>query len=240
MMTWGELRDKIRESILRDIELTIGATMHWSDEEILNYFQWSVNDLCSHTAFPVELTFTDETVKDDNQGDPIFYDMAEDKEFHLDPEPYVDVDRAGIVFIERAGRVTQVKYNPAMRMGAHGYHTWPSNTLHLCEPPGKDATLYVRYFGYYPLPEQDEDPIVIPQWSIAAVCYMVGAHALGAPGLRSAMIRQWDEHGNREQNPLRVQQKWFHEMYEMLLSRYPRQNRQPLVARETNVREWQR
>jgi hypothetical protein len=219
--TWEEFRGHIREGILREID-TGDLTLEWSDAELLMYCHWALNDLCAHTAY--EATFIASSTEEDPETEAP-YEMAEKKNFAISPAPFTNLFTTAFVTVEHIGQIYEVKpaRNPIPVPGE--YTTWGQNVLELGAAPGAGSILKVRYYGYYPLPEGDTDIIPSPQWAQSALAFKIGAYAVAGRGLRSANIRQWDDQGNRIQNPLLETQKWFLSVYESVLGSKTPQNR---------------
>lgn len=223
--TLAEFTAMLRRSILND---PVGTK--WDDAAVLDYLNWSLDTLCAHTALPSTMTIADGDAKDGGGT----WDLSTDTVFTLPSDLYegADVSTTGRVYIVNSTRVTYldpVQYTPGMTLAnRNGFTEWPQGTLSLGEAPGTGTTLYVNYFAYYPHPTEDTDLIAAPQWSITAISYLCGAHALAKYGMRAADIRQWidkDDRGNPEDNPLRAQQEWFIRRYEYEISRHPKQDR---------------
>jgi hypothetical protein len=218
MITWESLRAKVRESIIRDPPTDL--PLRWSDEELLSYCHWSLDQLCEHTALQVSAVISNDTEKEED----VFYDMKTDTEFELIPAPYASVTKTGLVFAQVPHIIRLLPATTPFPAPGQ-YNVW-ENKLILGAPIG-NGELHLRYYGYYPKPVVKEDVIPVPEWAEAALVYMIGAHSMAGRGLRSATIRQWDEQGNRIQNPLLETQKWFISMYENVLTNHQPQNRVP-------------
>jgi len=218
-ITWSDLRDQVRRSILDDDVANEDGDYKWSDEVLRDLCGWALDTFADHTAYASSVIFTPATsvsyTLPDNMYDGEIFDLtgvvwllnSDDKSRYLDPVRYTD---------ELDERKSE------------GFYTYPNNTLNLQleDDPDYDS-LHVNYYAYYDHPILDADVINTPQWANTALSYLIGAHALSGGALKSSQIRRGakPDTGNPEHNPVMEQQKWFISMYEKELSRYAPQDR---------------
>jgi len=220
MTTWGSLREQVRRTVLGDLTQDEDSEYIWDDMTLRDLCWWALDTFADHTAAATSVTYT--------PGDEIEYDLPD----NLYNGEILDL--TGLVFFEDTeGDKTYldpVKYTEGLdEHYSEGFYTFPDNVLHIVLDTAPDfAYLHVRYYAYYTHPEKSDDVIGTPQWANAALCYLIGAHALSSAALKSSRIRQWGakpDTGNPEDNPILKQQQWFMEMYEKELSRYAPQGR---------------
>lgn len=219
MLTWGELRAQVRESLLKDVPDEVTGAYRWSDSELLTYCGWALTTFARHTAVATATSFAPATGLD--------YDLPSNL---YSGEP---LDLTGQVFIIKQNG--DVEYlNPIRHTGgldpftSSGFYTYPESVLHLTTAFGDSDILTVRYFAHYNVPTASADFLDVPHWALSPLAYLIAAHALSGASLKSASIRQWGtkpDTGSPEQNPLRLQQQWFLDMYERELQRYTPQER---------------
>lgn len=215
-MTWGDLKAQARRSILKDVN-SDHIRLKWADDELADFAAWSLDEFCAHTARFVEAEYTNETLS----GPASTYDLSRDTRYALPEPPYSE---AMSVYIGDGSQLLPLPRRSVL--DGDGFVLGPDGSLRLHAPPGRYGHLMVvYYYAYWTHPTHDEDVMTIPSWAVPAIIYKMGAHALAGIGLKSATIRQWDESGNRELNPLREQQKWFNEMYDRILSTHTPQDR---------------
>lgn len=216
MVTWGELRNTIRVGILDD---TVAGEYRWSDAELMEYVNWALDMFCHHTAVATATSFTNTS--------SLHYDLPDNL---YTPDP---LDVSGLVYLQKSNGALQflvpVRATPNTEYTeSGGFYTLPETKLHLTSMPEANSIMHVEYFAYYDRITSDTDPLTTPRWAESAICYAVGAYAIGSNALKAASIRQFnsrDDSGNPVQNPLLEQQKWFLKMYDMELARYTPQNR---------------
>jgi hypothetical protein len=230
MTTWAAFRNTMRQTMLADLE-----EANFTDEVLLDCYTFALDTLCSHTALPKSIEFSDSTVKA-TVPSTVFYDMSVDTAFQMPTDMFEPLDVSGQIQIANAtGKVSYpdpVKrtrgLSPYKTMSVPGYWIWPEFILNLTEPAGPGGVLSVDYFAYYPYPSLDADVLPHPRWANTAMQYLAAAHALSSYSVQSASIDRFKDKydsGNPEQNSLRVQQKHFLEMYERELARRPSQDR---------------
>jgi hypothetical protein len=219
-LIWGELKQQIRRSILKDGTPDVETGEYrWSDEELLDFCWWALETFAQHTAVATAASFSPATGLEYNLPDNLYTG-----------EPF---DLTGVVYIEKPGGMFMyldpIRYSELLRPDtSDGFFTHPENTLHLTTAPGEGAMLHIRYFSFYNNPTSDTDTIDIPRWGRTALSYLIGAHALSGAGLKTSTIRQWgakQDTGTPEHNPLRAQQKWFLDMYEREMTKHTPQDR---------------
>jgi len=216
MLTWSELRNQVREALLKD---TNPSEYRWSDSELLTYCSWALNTFARHTALASGTGFSPATGVEYNLPENLY-----------DGEPF---DITGQVFvIDAAGTIEYL--NPIRYTGglhphnAKGFYTYPDKVLHLTQAFGETDLIQIRYYAYYTAPVSGEDPIEVPRWALNPLSYLIAAHALSGASLKTASIRQWGakpDTGTPEHNPMKVQQQWFLEMYEREMQRFTPQER---------------
>lgn len=226
-----DFRAMLRRSILKD-EAADPNKYKWSDDSLTDLIGWALDTFCAHTAQPSTVLY--QHGQPQNPTDPtVCWDMGVDTVFPLPDDVFEKPDLSGRVKIEvdgRTGYYDPVNYSQRQELWTgHGFYTWPETSLVLTSAPGTGATLTLYYFAFWPHPVLDTDPIPGPRWALPALAHLVGAYALSGYAMRSANIAQWKEKpeaGTPEDNALRSQQRWLLEMYEQLLLKYPRQDRE--------------
>ena len=224
-ITWAKYRTQIKRSILEDENNLV-----WSDEQLLDYFSWAVDNFVHHTALAKTITFNDSTVS----IVPATYDMATATEFYLPDDVFEDVSISGLVYGTVEGE--RQYYDPLDRTigisiyqdSGNFYETYGSK-LRILEPLGSGNTLTVRYFSYYPTVENDNDTIDLPRWAYVAVAHLMGYYALSPVAIGSANIDRWKDRtdsGNPETNALAEQQRQMQRVYNSILVNHPRQDRE--------------
>jgi hypothetical protein len=207
MITWAEFRQQLRRSVLKDID-----EITWTDDQALDFIGWALDTFSAHTAMEKELLVTGVT----GTTVPVPSDI------------YDNLEVSGLLYLRKGGQTLYIDSREFPEETSHiSYRTW-QNVIELSHVPETGSTLHIRYFSYWPHPLLDTDLILAPQWSYPALTYLVGSFALGPVGIASANINQWKDRtdsGNPEHNALRAQQKWFLQMYEQEIARYPKQNR---------------
>jgi hypothetical protein len=218
MITWAEFKASIRRSILKDNnpdEET--GEYRWSDDELFDFMSWALSQVARHTAVA---TATSVTVTGQE------YDLPSNT---LSTEPF---DINGVVrIVSSAGNVKYldpIKYTGNLSYyGSEGFYTIGSRLVLTTQPKDTDR-IEIEYFAHYDVPDSDDDVISVPRWMIPPLSYLVGAHALSGAGLKTSFIRQWGarpDTGTPEHNPLKVQQKWFFDLYESEMAKHPPQDR---------------
>lgn len=213
-MNWGEQRAQAR----RLLDDTTVGKYRWNDTQLLDYVGWALNALCAHTALATASSFT-----------------AEDglTSFSVPSNAMESVNLSGMIYLKRGTKLiyaNPVKYNVATRMGTSSlsFYLMPERTVNFNLPLQVGDEVNLFYFAYYPHPTQDSDEILSPDWSVAAVNYLIASHAFSPQGGRSAQIRQWGQKpdtGNPEDNSLQNQSQWYLTMANHELARWPRQDR---------------
>jgi hypothetical protein len=165
--------------------------------------------------------------------------LAVDRSFALPTDVFETIEQNGLVTVV-VGGITYYLDPVNLTDGLHIYNRpsnspiywiWPLDTLNLEAPLGTDGAMEIRYFAYYPLAENEEDEdalVLLPQWAIQPVSFLVGSYALAALAIQSANIDRWkesDDSGNPEHNALRAQQDYMFKQYERGIARYPVQDR---------------
>lgn len=219
MTTWGDLMSRIRTSLLKDTNV---GKFKYADEDLRVFCGMALDELCSHTAKEVEVVYTNETVK--TESPLTFYDLSADLQYTLPIRPYDDFSTTSAVIAITGTKAEYYPRNPHRIVGEDGYYAYPETKLHLHTAPCADK-LIVRYYGYWSHPEDPNSTLDIPKWAEAVISYRVAIHTLTALGIQTADIRQWENKGNIELNPLRSQQEWMLKMYNEMLNRQPRQQR---------------
>jgi hypothetical protein len=200
-MTWGQLREQVRRSILRDD--IVGQVPRWDDFELKDFCHFALKELAVHTAIATATSVP----------------AASGTEFPMPSNLFDTLDKTGEVFFVANGSYTfldPINFTAGLnRTSANGFWTRPDTTLHLTTALDGSGVLNIEYYAHYDPPYIDEDIVGIPEWMHTALCYLIGAHAMTAIGGRSSVIRQWNQRpdtGQPENNPLRKQQQWYLEM----------------------------
>lgn len=232
-LTWAEYRNQIRRTIVSDaFDPEFEEIPVWTDEEFRDALGWSLDTFAAHTALPRLVAYDKSTIK--IKGDnPIYYDMSVDRSFPLPDDVYEDIQTTGMVYFVSGDKINlldPVNYTPGLKPlnSNRGFYVWPENTLNIMESMKADDTLYIRYFAYYPCPQDGTDIVQIPRWARKAVAYLIGSNLLAGVGVQSARIDRFkdrEDSGNPVQNAIRVQQEWFRKLYEQEIARYSRQDR---------------
>lgn len=232
-VTWGDLRNQIRRSILNDVLLS-----NWTDDQVHDYIGWALDRFAEHTALVKQVVYDDTSydmstatsfvVPDDIIDDVETTTMVEaipefDDSYFLDPADYTQ------------GVSPYVQSTPI-------YWELPTGTLNISEPVGENGQLVLNYFAYYDTPLYGDDDFVIsiPRWARKPVATLVGAIALENYAVQSATIDRWkdsSDSGNPEHNSLRAQQKFMLQQYEYDIARHPLQNRTNFFRRYD---QWQK
>ena len=220
MITWGNLLAMVRRSVLKDIQLEgeDTADLRWGDDELADFCGWALDEFALHTARKCSTDFTaDGLTSSYTLPDNLFSSEL------FDQNGRVEIEYAGTLSV-----LDPVAYTERLRPDSLGFYTYPNEILHVTPIPRLGSILHIRYFGYYTHPTDETTQIEIPHWAELAVCYLMGAHALTGVGTKTAIIRQWGQKpdtGKPEDNPLRRQQLWFHQLYEALLAKHEVQDR---------------
>ena len=214
---------QLRSSLLRDENMDKNR---WSDPELLIYVGWALDTFADHTAVASATSYT----------------PASDTEFTLPSNLFTGegFDAAGMVYVEDGDSIwylDPIRFNPELDViDDEGFYTYPENTLHVNHvmEPGSTSILHVRYFAFYDHPIEEEDVINIPQWGHTAFSYLVAAHALSGPSLKTANVRTWnrkEDSGMPEHNPAQKLQTWFFQLYEREMLRHKPQDRRNFYHR---------
>jgi hypothetical protein len=239
-IAWGVLRDRIRRSVLADVDLA-----NWSDEQIQDLIGWALQRFALHTAIPTTLTYTD---GQDIDGTPIDFSVDLSVPAPLDTVEPLSVS-SRIYVTEEDGDTYYV--DPKFLTPGIDLHTknkqlfwvWPEGTLNFAEPIGTGSQLDIYYFAYYSVPAVDapDEILPIPIWAEKPIATLVGAYALESYAVQSATIDRWkvnDDAGNPEHNALRKQMEFMLHQYELMLAKYPVQDRTNFF-REFQGDSWQ-
>lgn len=221
MTTWAEYRLELRVGMLND-NPTDPAKRRWSDTQLAIYMRWAQNTLCAHTALPKTVTFSGAVNgKTWAAPDDVYRDKISLEEYGL------------LSFTGASGK--EVFYNPRSRTKGAGpgtsgnyFFVAPDDQIYLTNGLSAAGTLRLWYFAYYPTPSADGDVLQIPSWAEGPLSYLVAANALGSYSMDAAQIKMWaeaPEKGSPESNPFRAQQKWFLDVYEREIARFPIQAR---------------
>lgn len=220
-ITWGELRNQIRRSILNDVLLS-----NWTAEQIHDYIGWALDRFAEHTALVKQVSYT--------QTD---YDMATETQFPIPEDIIGDVETTtmleAIPEFDDPYFFDPVDYTQGLSpyvISSPAYWEMPTGTLNISEPIGENGELVLNYFSYYDTPSYDNDDAIIgiPRWARKPIATLVGAIALENYAVQSATIDRWkdsSDSGNPEHNSLRAQQKFMLQQYEYDIARHPLQNR---------------
>lgn len=207
MTTWGDLREQVKRSLLAD------NADRWTNEQLLDYLNWSLDGLCEHTAAASATEF---------EGD------GTTKTFNLPSNVFGNIVENGYVYTvanERPAYLNPVKlYTGAPK----SFYTRPDTILHVETAPADGDTLYVLHYCYYTHPISDDAVLDSPPWADRALAYRMATHCYSPKSTRAANLGQFKrgtEKGTPEDNPWREEQKWFMEMY-----------RQELEAHEQQIR----
>jgi len=223
MTTWGEFRNQIRRTFLRDDVPDEGTGEYrFGNDELRDYMGWAQDTFAIHTALVKSITYND-----------TLHQMVSETAFALPDDLYTGepLDVTGRVKVVTGSRIyylDPIRYSDAVPyVEAQGFYTM-GDTLKLTKPAGDGAELVVDYFAFYPRPIDDDDLILLPRWSEPAIGYLVAAHALNGIALQTANIRRWSaqpDTGNPEHNPVRDQSQWFFKQYDNEILRHPVQDR---------------
>ena len=214
MTTWGEFRTKVRRSMMKD-----EAAGKYSDDVLLDSFTWAQRTFCDHTSLPLVATYTDST----------------GTEFDVPVDIYSDLETTGYIYFLDGDGEKQF-YAPVRSwepLADRTFSVW-GDQITLSEEP--DDTLNIRYYGYYPEPEVDEegdaDPdseLLIPLWSESALAALTAAHAMIKESTAAASIERFREaldKGNPSDNAIRQHSDWLIKQYDLMVSRHSRQHRE--------------
>ena len=215
-LTWGEYKTVIRRTILKN-DLT---GVMWTDELLADAVAWALDGLCVHTALAKSISY---------EGD------GETYQFTLPDDVFVPLDQAGLVMLmDTSTGAVPTYYQPAHSTfkiapsDEWTFSVWPATTLEVGAPVPISANLVVRYYASYPHPTQDSDVLAIPLWAYTAVAYDTAIHALTSESLveaSDAVGKTSPDRGQPENNSIRQLQKWWIQMYDREMNRYPRQAR---------------
>lgn len=224
MIIWDDLVSTMRSSMLRDNPEDL-SEVEWTDDNLLAYCRWALDEFAQHTALPVEVIFQDGMLKPNNTDR---YDMTSDTLFHLPKLPHGDfMTTSAVCYVTTAGKVGYMKPNNSRQIGiADSYYTFEPTSLRVTATGGAGTKLVVRYFGYYDHPTGIGSEINIPEWAEGPIAYRMCLHAMTNTSVENSGIRQWDQTGNRELSPMKAHQQWLLKMYDDVLSRHTPQNRQ--------------
>lgn len=220
MITWGDFREQVREGFLSDaIDIAEGDTAddyRWTDAQLLVFLHRGLEKFAEHTAVATATSFP---------GDGKQYDLPS----NLYQAESLDV--TGDVWLEGGNEkryLDPIYATMGKDRDSEGFFTRPATVLHLTSEPKEGETVNVNYYAHYDKPQSDSDPITIPSWGLTALTYIITFFALSSPGLRSALIRQWNvkqDSGKPTDLPITMQQKWVMSLYKEELQLYPRQHR---------------
>lgn len=243
MATWAQLRNEIREGILKD------STNKWSTNQLVYLFRWAADQFTSHTA-PLRVdTFNNDTLKPDGVT---CYDLSSDTVFSLSSEVFEPTNMAVLVDNSDGTRTRLTRLNPFQ----YGEQGWRLDGQEIVLRAAPDAELMVAYFSYYQLPEalptapgegasqEEQDAyaellaahenfdIAVPRWVIPGLMYLTGAHAIAAGATSAAALRTFNtrkDSGDPEDNSFRVQQEHMLKFYRDLLLIQSPQNRKEII-----------
>lgn len=210
-INWAQLRGQVRRLLID----TTSSKYRWSDEQLLDFIAWSLDDLCAHTAIATATGFV---------GD------GTNKEFTLPDNVFDSFANTGLVFVDDGISVSYLNLVPLYKQNTalNGYYLSPENLIHTILTPSNNSAITVNYYAYYPHPSQDSDVILAPNWAIAALVFRMASYAHSSLASKTSQIRQWGQKpdtGNPDDNPLMDQSQYYEAMYERELYKYPRQER---------------
>lgn len=212
MITWGDFRDMVRRSPLKDEGVT-----RWPALNLQDAVWWALDTFCAHTAVPTSVEFT---------GDGVT------KEFTLPDNIYVSPEQAGLVTVEADDEVEYllpVFHTPKLNLTTEqGFYVWNDQKLYTVVAPAEASTLKVMYYAYYNHPYTDSDQITIPTWAWGAVAFLTAAHAVSNRAMQESLIAQYRDKrdkGDPEDHSLQEIQSWWFKCYEAAIARVPKQNR---------------
>lgn len=221
-VSWATLRTRVRRSILGDT----GTSPVWSDDQLLDYIGWALDEFCAHTAVATSTSYPCD---------------GETHEFVLPDNIYEPITRAGAVALKQD---EQIEYLEPIRFtpGAtwpddepdetsqpRAFWEWPTGTLRLGFIPKDSSTLTVYYFAHWDKPTDDNSILDVPHWAEEALAYLVGAIAMSPLGVQTSNIRRWNDRldsGTPEHNPSHRQAEFFRRMYQEVLRVHPPQERE--------------
>lgn len=205
----------LRRSILQDV-VTVDSDPRWTDEELVDFTWWALDQVAVHTAVATATSFSATGAEYDMPGN-----MLSDEPLDINGVVRLQKTTGDIVYLD------PVKYTDGLNLTSRGFYS-RGNTLVLTFEPLPGERILVDYYAHYDRPSADDDVVNVPRWLITPLMYLIGAHALAGAGLKTAFIRQWGakpDTGSPEHNPLKQQQKWFLEMYELEMVKHSPQER---------------
>ena len=208
---WSDFRNYVRRSILDDEN-----SSKWSDDQLGDMVGWALDIFCVHTAVVSSMVIT-----------PVAGTLA----YELPDNLFVSPETAGAVYAVSGS--TKEFYKPFFRQQtepAFAYYVSPEDTINFLEVPQNPVTIH--YYGYSPHPATDTDLITVPQWSLPAIAYLIGALAMSPESVPTSNInrfREAPEKGTPLDNPMIQQQNAFLALYDNFIKRFPLQNRELYV-----------
>lgn len=229
-IAWGDLKDQVREGILKDALPTDPADARWSETQLFYFLKWALDQFISHTAYEVTEQFT-------------ISDPATDLPVTLALPSYGDLYDEAIVVLTQNSR--QEALHPMRLLPGdtwnwttlvdnnrpRGYYARGEDTIYLTFKPEANAVLDVYYYTFYEMPSAEDDDtfeIQIPRWAELGIAYLIGAYASHPEGVQLSSIRQFSSRpdtGNPEDNPHHRQSEHFLKMYQGVLNAHHPQER---------------
>lgn len=193
----------------------------WTDADLLLFCTWAMDEFCNHTAKIVEDVFDSTRLKPDAIT---YYDLSVDTLYTLTYAPFDEFAYTSAVNTITSGVATALQPLLRPHPTLYGYYFNDDNLLKISPVPACDS-LHVQYYAYWIHPVLDADTLNLPQWAEPIISYRTALHCYTYQAGRNSMVRQWDEKGNREQNPVREHQLWLEQAYYRMLMQYPMQIR---------------
>ncbi len=108
------------------------------------------------------------------------------------------------------------------------WYEWPKGYVQTNNVSG---AVWVDYYAYHPRfgGSDDNQTMLYPQWAEPGIIWLTMANILSPTAVSAANLAQYKirvEAGDPEDNPMLLQVKHFITMYEWLIGKYPRQERQ--------------
>jgi hypothetical protein len=218
-MEWGDYRDEVVRPLLKD---TVSSAYQWSDEELLIYANWGIDDLSRTIPMvtSVDLTGTGPT-----------YDLPADFQ-SVHSVALVDSTGGSTYFLPELDVMAESGWSfatPSDSSQPVGYLLdWPEEgKIFVSRLPSTGQELELRYWGlrYSVTEDDDELPFGRHRWGEQALAFYIAYVGHIRQSVGRAGLEQWSQRPDLQVgNPLSAEAREFLNAYNRLCSLHQRRN----------------